>query len=479
MKNKIRLISVICAVCTLLALLPAMNIATLANTEILQVDVFIDTPKGDTELDFTAECAADAPFHVDNRGLMWENLTQLYTASLGDKAVAGDTYTVYIDIIPNEDYSFPSDLSKVRFTVNGEETTQYSLYEPDYEHDGQVLYITHTFTALPADKIINSAEINLSDMPMPDETLVQYISGLYITFETEGMYDNGVFAYRASDMYAMQMTDAFEKGESYILNFKFSAIDGYVFANDTSVVMTSGQFSDIEATVSENGKDLTVSAKIVIVDRIGEFEIETDYYKAFYTAEDGYAYFYHITTVDDAEKELKKIREITLSLPLGTVIATDTLKEWTGQCANENEELRAVLVMYKCKQDGEEFKVEEAGFAILDVYHICTVRMLDGKDGDCYNDGWRSYYKCLCGRYFEDQEATIPIEDIRYWKKNEGKIPAPIHCDYDGDDICDMCQEPIDAPENPDTSDGIIIVCIAVMALSFAVFTAVKRKIKA
>lgn len=479
MKNKIRLISVICAVCTLLSLLPAMNIATLANAEILQVDVFIDEPKGDVELDFTAECASDAQFHVDNRGLMWENLTKLYTVSPADKAVAGDTYTVYIDVIPNERYVFPSDLSKVRFTVNGEVTTDYSIYEPDYEHDGQVVYITKTFTAAQADIIMNNAEINLSDMPMPNETLVQYISGLYITFETEGMYDNGVSAYRASDLSPIQMTDVFEKDGVYCLNFKFSAIDGYVFAQDVNVIMTSNQFFDIATAVSENGKDIMVSAKIDIVDRIGEFDIETDYYKAFYTPEDGYKYYYYMVTSEDAEKERKKIREITLSLPIGALLDTSSLSEWTGKCENADEESRAVLVIYKCKQDGENVKVEQAGFAILEVYHICTVRMLEGKEGDCYTDGWRSYYKCLCGRHFEDQDATRPIENIRQWKKNEGKIPAPVHSDYDGDDVCDVCNEPIPDPENPDTSDGIILVCIAVMALSFTVFTFVKRKVKA
>lgn len=37
-------------------------------------------------------------------------------------------------------------------------------------------------------------------------------------------------------------------------------------------------------------------------------------------------------------------------------------------------------------------------------------------------DGWKEYYKCECGTFFEDAEGTVEIPDLDEWKTGKGKL---------------------------------------------------------
>ena len=37
-------------------------------------------------------------------------------------------------------------------------------------------------------------------------------------------------------------------------------------------------------------------------------------------------------------------------------------------------------------------------------------------------DGWKGYYQCECGTFFEDAEGTVEIPDLDEWKQGEGKL---------------------------------------------------------
>lgn len=454
----------------------AFSVLTFAESEITSVELTIDAPNGGKEISFTASASDDAPYAVDNRGTMWENYTSLGSVTQGDVATAGSKYLVYIDVLPKEGYTWPDDLSQVTFTVNGKAADGFGLYAPEYEHDGDVVYVCKEFIAAEPDIPITQLDVLLSDLPIADETFVDYISGLFITY-SEGCFDNGVKA-TLPDGTSMNYADKFAIGEKFGLQFTFKAIDGYVFADDVAVDFEAGEFADVTFTVAEDGKSLTVSGTHTILDRISEFLFRTYYYEGFYTPEDDdeYVYYYRVIETDDPEKDLHDERIKVLSLPQGFILDPSAITEWTGEYANKNENSKAVLLIYQCKQTDNGIAVYGAGAGLLDVYHLCTVRELDGKYGDCYNDGWRSYYKCTCGRYFEDAEATKPIDDIRAWRKNEGRIPAPIHFDFDNDGICNDCGEPI---ESPDTGDGVFFAICAVMVISsLTVFLVIKKRIR-
>ena len=47
-----------------------------------------------------------------------------------------------------------------------------------------------------------------------------------------------------------------------------------------------------------------------------------------------------------------------------------------------------------------------------------------GADASCAADGYKAYYKCSCGKYFEDSSASVEITDLAAWKAGAGKIPA-------------------------------------------------------
>ncbi|MCQ2400054.1 MAG: hypothetical protein MJ072_06070, partial [Clostridia bacterium] len=42
----------------------------------------------------------------------------------------------------------------------------------------------------------------------------------------------------------------------------------------------------------------------------------------------------------------------------------------------------------------------------------------------CTEDGYKEYYECSCGEFFEDSECTLPISNVEDWKKGSGKLPA-------------------------------------------------------
>ena len=56
--------------------------------------------------------------------------------------------------------------------------------------------------------------------------------------------------------------------------------------------------------------------------------------------------------------------------------------------------------------------------------HTHTPVKVPEKPATNTHDGVKEYYKCECGKFFEDKEATKRIPDINEWAKTDGKIPA-------------------------------------------------------
>ena len=56
--------------------------------------------------------------------------------------------------------------------------------------------------------------------------------------------------------------------------------------------------------------------------------------------------------------------------------------------------------------------------------HECVGVLESGQGATCTVDGWKDYYRCECGKYYEDENCTKLISDLEAWKVGDGKIVA-------------------------------------------------------
>ena len=59
-----------------------------------------------------------------------------------------------------------------------------------------------------------------------------------------------------------------------------------------------------------------------------------------------------------------------------------------------------------------------------DLPHECIGVIESGQGATCIVDGWKDYYRCECGKYYEDANCQTPINDLEAWKVGAGKITA-------------------------------------------------------
>ena len=63
--------------------------------------------------------------------------------------------------------------------------------------------------------------------------------------------------------------------------------------------------------------------------------------------------------------------------------------------------------------------IEEVALKILPK-HAHTGELVNGQDATCDKGGWKDYYKCSCGKVFEDESCTTEIADLEAWKLKGG-----------------------------------------------------------
>lgn len=71
--------------------------------------------------------------------------------------------------------------------------------------------------------------------------------------------------------------------------------------------------------------------------------------------------------------------------------------------------------------DVETYKVRHDTDHLELYYHIHDPKIVSGKEPTEKESGWKDYYECECGEFFEDEAATVPIPDIDKWKEKGGK----------------------------------------------------------
>ena len=134
--------------------------------------------------------------------------------------------------------------------------------------------------------------------------------------------------------------------------------------------------------------------------------------------------------------------------------------------------------------------------------HLCVNHLtkVGEKPADCDEDGNTEYYECSCGKYFEDETATVEITDKesviipsghshgKEWKRDDtnhwnecacgDKANTAPHADENNDEKCDACGFEMKTPEaeNPETSDVNITFVIIMMIAALGIFTAVRKR---
>lgn len=65
--------------------------------------------------------------------------------------------------------------------------------------------------------------------------------------------------------------------------------------------------------------------------------------------------------------------------------------------------------------------------------HVCAGTLVKGQEADCFNNGFKDYYACSCGKYYSDaacDEGTLigsSEQELERWKKSFGKVPKVNH----------------------------------------------------
>ena len=127
--------------------------------------------------------------------------------------------------------------------------------------------------------------------------------------------------------------------------------------------------------------------------------------------------------------------------------------------------------------DGTTYDVTEPVtlYAIWENSHECVGVLQSGQGATCIVDGWKDYYRCECGKYYEDANCQTPINDLEAWKVGEGKIVAKhtygdlipeesaVHTQTElkagmkAHYKCSVCQGYFDENKNPTTEGALII----------------------
>ena len=115
----------------------------------------------------------------------------------------------------------------------------------------------------------------------------------------------------------------------------------------------------------------------------------------------------------------------------------------------------------------------ECGYVCL--HTSVAVTKKDGQSATCTENGWKDYYQCSCGKFFADENRTMPIDNLETWKVNDGKILAKheygdlipeesaVHTQTElkagikAHYKCSVCQGYFDENKNPTTENALII----------------------
>lgn len=119
-----------------------------------------------------------------------------------------------------------------------------------------------------------------------------------------------------------------------------------------------------------------------------------------------------------------------------------------------------------------EFKDAPAGGGNTPAGHTHSTTLVKGKAPSCTAAGEKDYYKCSCGKAFEDKAATKEIKDLKTWKV----LKATGHKDADKDGKCDVCKS---AQTSDSSFTALWITVLTLSAMGICVTFVYNKKMRA
>jgi len=122
-----------------------------------------------------------------------------------------------------------------------------------------------------------------------------------------------------------------------------------------------------------------------------------------------------------------------------------------GSCNDTNKDHKCDVggeTLSECADDDKNHNCDVCGELVA--CHQGTLTPVSKKDATCAEAGYKAYYECSCGKYYEDEQAQTLIGDsnaLAAWKTGEGKISAT--GDHVYDNACDATCNVCDATRTP------------------------------
>ncbi len=186
-------------------------------------------------------------------------------------------------------------------------------------------------------------------------------------------------------------------------------------------------------------------AEKVLEVRGGSFEggkVNFDDKEITYTYDGGNGHRINFTLVNTTEQYSVTVKggKATVNGVEKTKIAANTVVTLTANPAPAGKEFagwevtEGNIVLKDPKAASTTFEMPAKAVAVKATYkesiHVHAAAKVDGQAPSCTQDGWKDYYKCDCGKFFEDKAATKEITDLAVWKTGVGKVEKTGH-DWD------------------------------------------------
>ncbi len=158
-----------------------------------------------------------------------------------------------------------------------------------------------------------------------------------------------------------------------------------------------------------------------------------------YTYDGGNGHHINFTLVNTTEQYSVTVEsgKATVKGVEKTKIAANTVVTLTANPAPAGKEFagwevtEGDIVLKDPKAASTTFEMPAKAVAVKATYkdsiHVHAAAKVDGQAPSCTQDGWKDYYKCDCGKFFEDEAATKEIMDLAAWKTGAGKVEKTGH----------------------------------------------------
>ena len=298
--------------------------------------------------------------------------------------IAGNNATLTVLVYPSSGYKFVDGTTTAK--VNGQTATitvgqGYARIEYTFNVVNVIDNVTLSMTAPVAGANASTTVDDNSNL---------YDTTMYWTTET-----NSVTTFSGQ----------FVSGTTYYATFMITTSSPNEFAEGTSVYINGTKYT---ATWVAQGNVTSIQVKDVAFETLQQ--APTEYYVGYF-AGDGNGTGESDYYAEGTEFTLKSPELVGISPIEGKVF-----DYW--QIGNP-ETAR--------KQAGEQITINADTYIYAiwkDIPHECIGILESGQGATCTVDGWKDYYRCECGKYYEDENCTILISDLEVWKIGDGKIAA-------------------------------------------------------